>query len=88
LAISVLISNTARTAPATRQCGQGDASDAIDQFVDIALPHQGPLLLLDPVPQQRRLGRCKLCVSLRARRQQLDTCADLGIPTTTAPNLN
>src|SRR6476619_5320651 len=40
----------------TTQVHQHDARQAIGQLVDIALPHQGPLLLLDPDAQQRRLG--------------------------------
>jgi len=37
-------------------------------LVDIALPHQSPLLLLDPDAQQRRLGRGRVCISRSARR--------------------
>jgi len=51
-----------------RQRGQGDTSDLVDQFIDIALAHQGPRLLLNPDAQQRRLGRCQLSISRSARR--------------------
>ncbi len=46
---------------------QGDAGDLVDQFVNITLKYQGALLLLDPDPQQRSLGRGEFCVSRRTR---------------------
>ena len=54
LPISVRTSNTT-------QVHQHDATQAIGQLVEIALPHQGPLLLLDP-------DAGKVCISRSARR--------------------
>ena len=47
---------------------QRDASDLVDQFIDIVLAHQRALLLLDPYAQQRRLCRGIFGVSRSARR--------------------
>jgi len=47
---------------------QRDASDLVDQFIDIVLSHQFALLLLDPDAQLFRLRQGMLRISRSARR--------------------
>ena len=51
-----------------RQCGQRDAADAVDQFINIRLAHQFALLLHQPQVQQFSLDLEMISVSLRAWR--------------------